>query len=1126
MRPFSRKVRYAQGAPAARNGLTGQGQLLTGPEAPSASSSPRAQSTAPRSRAASTDQTTPPSRSHSVDAPRHFPAIPPPQQPAPPAPGPTSPAPAPAPSPPTPPAPAPAPPTSPTPAPAPAPPAPAPAPAPPAPPAPAPAPPTSPAPAPPAPAPPAPAPPAPPAPALAPPAPPVPAPASPAPAPAPPAPPMPAPASPSTPARSHRAASSEPSDSDDDYERTEAQKKELREKQRKRGFILDEESEDDSQDDEVDFDKDEVAMEIFEEEEGAGSKKGKRKAASKGPKSSAPKSKAPAAPKGKTSKTTTAAAGTSKTRAAAGRSRKAKGKQVEDVEPTDADMEFEAAIGGDDEGEEAQDGGDPSDAKKRGPIPADVRRRVVDAHNAYLAEIQDIATETGTSSTTLHQLVGTIIKTPRKSSAWNIWQSKYAEEHPNTQQLTAKEYNARSREAFIEACGDVDLTDTAAVLAHLPELAEWHNTIAERVVAGFRNKGTLRGKIQTEMKPVVQKLHMLLESYNVYGFGYIIDTDGDASFVFGAGENFKEMRGTHNIALKRSVKDYEHIFGEIERRKRGQPALPPVALVTREEASNRDIYRQDFARILAGQLYRFALAADLLANPDPKVFRMQWNSKFLDVAWRSRCRIQNYPEKLEEQGFRIGASKAEPRSIKESTFRDFMPALQAANSAHNTDNDDDDTVVAIVGWDDGECLVSPSCAAIDVAFVDEKELELEEQGDIPLVSTVDSVLFYVRDSPAYQKALGSVGRAAQRKSKGKGKGKEKERKATSPSPSRSPSPSAPARYPSPRPSVPAQRPPVDSRGYREDPPDRPYFADPRDSPYFADPRDRPYFADPRDRPYPPGNRRQLDSAPAPPPELHRYHLGPGPRDDRERAPAADAGHRYADARVADRGRSYVDRERATLDDRRPHDDRFSLKEYDDRRPREERDDRRPYAADAHPRMDLTQLVPKKPAKRVRADDDEAAGPSNKRRNTSESHGLGAEAVQQQSEDLGEDNARGSKRPREEADEAEVLPWPGEGETVPRALPWTGPYRLRFYIKKSQDEMDADPDDQKRWRMSTDFYATHFVAKRHPTTADDHTFTVDPNNPDTWIRMPQYVTPFFVNQANWERYERARETMGL
>ncbi|KAJ7041602.1 hypothetical protein C8F04DRAFT_1177057 [Mycena alexandri] len=211
-------------------------------------------------------------------------------------------------------------------------------------------------------------------------------------------------------------------------------------------------------------------------------------------------------------------------------------------------------------------------------------------------------------------------------------------------------------------------------------------------------------------------------------------------------------------------------------------------------------------------------------------------------------------------------------------------------------------------------------------------------------------------------------------------------------------------------------------------------------------------------------------------------LSPGPRNNRERAPTADAGHYYTDSHSADWGRSLADCERPTLDDRRLHNDRFSLKEYDDPRP---------YAADAHPRMDLTQLVPKQPVKRVRADDDEAAGPSNKRQHLSESHGQGAEAVQHQTEDLGEDNAQGSKRPREESDEAEVLLWPQRG-----------PYRLQFYIKKSQDEMLADPDDQKRWRMSTDFYASHFVAKLHPTTADDHTFAVDLNNPDTGYACPR------------------------
>ncbi|KAJ7041596.1 hypothetical protein C8F04DRAFT_1177051 [Mycena alexandri] len=220
-------------------------------------------------------------------------------------------------------------------------------------------------------------------------------------------------------------------------------------------------------------------------------------------------------------------------------------------------------------------------------------------------------------------------------------------------------------------------------------------------------------------------------------------------------------------------------------------------------------------------------------------------------------------------------------------------------------------------------------------------------------------------------------------------------------------------------------------------------------------------------------------------------LSPSPRNDRERAPTADAGHYYIDSRGTDWGHSLADCEHPTLDDR------FSLKEYDDPRP---------YAADAHPRMDLTQLMPKQPAKSRMG---RAQRRSSSRRRTSVKIMLEA--------------ASGCMKSRMKLRSS---CGPSEGETVPGVLPWTCPYRLRFYIKKLQDEMLADPDNQKRWRMSTNFYASHFVAKLHPTTADDHTFAVDLNNPDTWIRMPQNVTPFFVNQENREQYEHVREIMGL
>ncbi|KAJ7733186.1 hypothetical protein B0H16DRAFT_1732477 [Mycena metata] len=830
-------------------------------------------------------------------------------------------------------------------------------------------------------------------------------------------------------------------------------------------------------------------MEIFKEEEGAGSKRGKGKAVSKA-KSSSVKSKVPA---GKTSKTA-AAAGASKAGAAARKSRKAKAKQAAE-----------------DEDEEADDDGHPSGAKKCGPIPADTRRRVLDAHKAYLAQIQMIATDTGTSSKILHQLVGTTVKKPRKTSAWNTWQAKYADEHPKAEEdkteeegedkdetAPRKSYNKRSRDAFVEACGDIDPKDTAAVLAHLPELAEWR-------------------KILTEMKPAIQILHMLLESYNVYGFGYIIDTDGDASFLFGAGENFKEMRGTHNLALKRNVKDYEHIFGEIERHKRGQPALPPVALITREEASKRDIYRQNFSRILAGQLYRFAHAADLLPNPDPKSFRMLWNVKFLDMVWCCRCRIENYPEKLEEQSFVIGLSTADSRIIRESTYRAFMPALQEANSGRATANVG--PVMAIVGWDDGEYLILPSCAAIDVAFVDEKELLPEEQGEVPLVSTADSVLFYVRDSPAWQKTIGSAAKVAQRRGKGKGKEKEKERKAGVSLTESFPFPITPCMVPFAStqcsPLAPAAQ-SFPSGGFFDNgrwldtaPPAEPqhYYPGPglHDDRAYANNRAAPPATEPpRYYPGPGCESLALDGGPERDPRRHddRFVYHHRPRDDRfvyddrvvYRLPRDDHDDRrpHDDRFVYDR-RPRDDRGRRRDDrlvyDRRPHDDRDDRRPHDDRSSREERDCAKPTSR---------RWRGGKPVKRARVDDGEAAGPSNKRQHTMESQEQATEAVQQQTEKPGE-----------------ALPFPSRGVPVPGALPWPGPYRLRFWVKTN---------DTQEPRGSPDFYASHFVGTDQSTTADRCTYAFNPDG--SWTSIPEWSTPAFASPGDEECYQRAREIMAL
>jgi hypothetical protein len=54
---------------------------------------------------------------------------------------------------------------------------------------------------------------------------------------------------------------------------------------------------------------------------------------------------------------------------------------------------------------------------------------------------------------------------------------------------------------------------------------------------------------------------MIQKTYGVHVWGFVIDPRGDASYVFGAGDEFKEMRAAHLYALTDQCKDQEHIFG-------------------------------------------------------------------------------------------------------------------------------------------------------------------------------------------------------------------------------------------------------------------------------------------------------------------------------------------------------------------------------------------------------------------------------------------------------------------------------------------------------------------------------------------------------------------------------------
>ncbi|KAJ7703378.1 hypothetical protein B0H14DRAFT_3526962 [Mycena olivaceomarginata] len=162
--------------------------------------------------------------------------------------------------------------------------------------------------------------------------------------------------------------------------------------------------------------------------------------------------------------------------------------------------------------------------------------------------------------------LGTTPKVGRAPSAWNVWQKWWADEE-DAKNLPRGQFAKAARAALKVKCKIDDtftedmLNDSEAVFKRLPWLRKWHDTINAHALADIRSKGKLKGRLQREARALTQISKQLYNSYKVHCWGYVIDTQGDSSFVFGEGDDFKEMRQTQLHNLAQQMKDQEHMFG-------------------------------------------------------------------------------------------------------------------------------------------------------------------------------------------------------------------------------------------------------------------------------------------------------------------------------------------------------------------------------------------------------------------------------------------------------------------------------------------------------------------------------------------------------------------------------------
>ncbi|KAJ7156582.1 hypothetical protein C8R43DRAFT_1125768 [Mycena crocata] len=353
--------------------------------------------------------------------------------------------------------------------------------------------------------------------------------------------------------------------------------------------------------------------------------------------------------------------------------------------------------------------------------------------------------------TELMQEIDTIPHPEEEDEAEDMTELIFSDEK-EPQPITAAEYNCLSRERYLRALAELpedEHTDVTAIWAHLQWLRKWHDETMSSVTDNWRVTGKFRRKVRKGIAPILQICRQMHRQFGVHIWGYVIDTGSDASMVFGASEEFKNVQRSQKLDLNRTIKDMEHIFGMEDQNTRGVKVfatqLLPSELAQKDTDAARDNARKVFGKILGKQMVTIQLANGTITADKAKTAKMQWGDKLLDTAWKNQFRVINYPTSLANDGHLIGQAKGR--------------------------RGEDEDMMAIVPWDD-----------------EEKDLALEDQQNIPLVVSErdETPLRTVAESRAYSVAMVKEDeRTAKEQRK---KSKQTQRRPPSESPPRRPSP--------------------------------------------------------------------------------------------------------------------------------------------------------------------------------------------------------------------------------------------------------------------------------------------------------------------------------------------------
>ncbi|KAJ7318856.1 hypothetical protein DFH08DRAFT_971213 [Mycena albidolilacea] len=386
-----------------------------------------------------------------------------------------------------------------------------------------------------------------------------------------------------------------------------------------------------------------------------------------------------------------------------------------------------------------------------GPVPRQILEQLHALEEEYDGKVAALAASCNKDPATLRR--ATTPHELRSTSAWNMYLSHHAVHHPKRPGTPTAQYNIDARRAFealLPGLSKAEMGKTSLVLERLPWLQYWWKELNTNHVENLRTKGQFRVQAKKAAGPLIQMAKQLSNTWGIHIFAVAIDPRGGDSFAFAGSREMEQVRLADGSSISGFMGDLETKIRMIQMEERGEdtsrlyvPRRPRNSNQTMKKAK-RDVYRSNFGMIMGDRLAEICFKVGLFTAEQVKNPTMVWNEKFLDLVFRGKFRIINYPLALENIGQVIGAEQFNTKAVNVKEYDSFMPALERAANQETGEDPEGKPVIRIVAWDP-----------------EERDQQLEDQEEVPLVVSTDGrSLRLVQHSPLY---VASVAEAARRR---------------------------------------------------------------------------------------------------------------------------------------------------------------------------------------------------------------------------------------------------------------------------------------------------------------------------------------------------------------------------